>query len=176
MAVPLRIVFGGREYQFAAVEDTNRDGLADTATVDYDGSRYQLTDLDGDGIPDIIRVIRSDGSRVLLAHDPVQNCYRQLSDSAAPDDSIEEDASHWFAQATHYTCGPAAITMVLADMFDVRVDNEDAVWSRALRMGAITREGMRPRDIERVLDAYGCLLYTSPSPRDATLSRMPSSA
>ena len=23
---------------------------------------------------------------------------------------------------------------------------------------------------------YGCLLYTSPSPRDATLSRMPSSA
>ena len=24
--------------------------------------------------------------------------------------------------------------------------------------------------------AYGCLLYTSPSPRDATLSRMPSSA
>ena len=34
---------------------------------------------------------------------------------------------------------------------------------------------------QKVLDAavakaYGCLLYTSPSPRDATLSRMPSSA
>ena len=26
------------------------------------------------------------------------------------------------------------------------------------------------------LDTYTCLLYTSPSPRDATLSRMPSSA
>ena len=26
------------------------------------------------------------------------------------------------------------------------------------------------------IDIYGCLLYTSPSPRDATLSRMPSSA
>ena len=26
------------------------------------------------------------------------------------------------------------------------------------------------------VDAYSCLLYTSPSPRDATLSRMPSSA
>ena len=25
-------------------------------------------------------------------------------------------------------------------------------------------------------DIYSCLLYTSPSPRDATLSRMPSSA
>ena len=27
-----------------------------------------------------------------------------------------------------------------------------------------------------LLHEYGCLLYTSPSPRDATLSRMPSSA
>jgi len=27
-----------------------------------------------------------------------------------------------------------------------------------------------------VTDVNGCLLYTSPSPRDATLSRMPSSA
>ena len=27
-----------------------------------------------------------------------------------------------------------------------------------------------------VNEAYPCLLYTSPSPRDATLSRMPSSA
>ena len=26
------------------------------------------------------------------------------------------------------------------------------------------------------LETHGCLLYTSPSPRDATLSRMPSSA
>ena len=32
-------------------------------------------------------------------------------------------------------------------------------------------------NIEKVREAYsGCLLYTSPSPRDATLSRMPSSA
>ena len=29
---------------------------------------------------------------------------------------------------------------------------------------------------EGTVDAYDCLLYTSPSPRDATLSRMPSSA
>ena len=30
--------------------------------------------------------------------------------------------------------------------------------------------------ITYVLRAYGCLLYTSPSPRDGLLSRMPSSA
>ena len=38
-----------------------------------------------------------------------------------------------------------------------------------------------PQDSERIYthpttEAYICLLYTSPSPRDATLSRMPSSA
>ena len=31
-------------------------------------------------------------------------------------------------------------------------------------------------DIDAVADYMFCLLYTSPSPRDATLSRMPSSA
>ena len=37
----------------------------------------------------------------------------------------------------------------------------------------------RAREVERFLrvgDPESCLLYTSPSPRDATLSRMPSSA
>ena len=38
-----------------------------------------------------------------------------------------------------------------------------------------TRSGKIMRRILRAL-ASGCLLYTSPSPRDATLSRMPSSA
>ena len=32
------------------------------------------------------------------------------------------------------------------------------------------------RCISRLTDATGCLLYTSPSPRDGLLSRMPSSA
>ena len=37
----------------------------------------------------------------------------------------------------------------------------------------------RDKLFQRVIgspDPYACLLYTSPSPRDATLSRMPSSA
>ena len=32
------------------------------------------------------------------------------------------------------------------------------------------------KKLNALLDTYTCLLYTSPSPRDATLSRMPSSA
>ena len=35
---------------------------------------------------------------------------------------------------------------------------------------------MCPKTVERLYYAKACLLYTSPSPRDATLSRMPSSA
>ena len=37
-------------------------------------------------------------------------------------------------------------------------------------------EGEKGRFFERILNPKNCLLYTSPSPRDATLSRMPSSA
>ena len=33
-----------------------------------------------------------------------------------------------------------------------------------------------PQMVKIEIGAYGCLLYTSPSPRDGLLSRMPSSA
>ena len=36
--------------------------------------------------------------------------------------------------------------------------------------------GSTAMDLRRFSDVISCLLYTSPSPRDATLSRMPSSA
>ena len=39
---------------------------------------------------------------------------------------------------------------------------------------ALVKDGVKISTIEHLLSA--CLLYTSPSPRDATLSRMPSSA
>ena len=36
--------------------------------------------------------------------------------------------------------------------------------------------GMEIKDVSRVTQENNCLLYTSPSPRDPVLSRMPSSA
>ena len=45
---------------------------------------------------------------------------------------------------------------------------------RAERVGAAG--GARPKGKGKKGRGKGCLLYTSPSPRDATLSRMPSSA
>ena len=38
------------------------------------------------------------------------------------------------------------------------------------------RDGANMQNPELFIPTYPCLLYTSPSPRDATLSRMPSSA
>ena len=50
-------------------------------------------------------------------------------------------------------------------------------WAEALANAAI-RSGSRPDIVEKQTEDsdLACLLYTSPSPRDATLSRMPSSA
>ena len=54
----------------------------------------------------------------------------------------------------------------------------------AWRMNAVeNRATVKERNLDTLplpfgwfMVAYSCLLYTSPSPRDATLSRMPSSA
>lgn len=151
----LRIVLDGKLRELTASEDTSGDGRADTAVLELDGAVYRLTDVDGDGLPDVVRVVLADGSRQLLVLDDDTQRFRALSDSAAPDDSIEESASHWFAQATHFTCGPAAITMVLADLFDLHLPNENEVWQRAVDLDAISHEGMRPRELEAVLRSYG---------------------
>ena len=45
-----------------------------------------------------------------------------------------------------------------------------------LESGIETIVGRHEGGVAMMAEAYGCLLYTSPSPRDATLSRMPSSA
>lgn len=155
VSATLTIIIDGERRALRAVDDTTGDGVADTATIQLDGVMYRLTDLDGDGVPDVIRAMRPDGSRRLMMRDTETGRYVALSDSAAPDDSIDEGASHWFAQATPYTCGPAAITMVLADLFDMRVSDESAVWQRAVDLDAITGRGMRARDIEQVIRSYG---------------------
>ena len=43
-----------------------------------------------------------------------------------------------------------------------------------LKQSGVFRENQEVQ--ERVMDSNDCLLYTSPSPRDRSLSRMPSSA
>ena len=56
-----------------------------------------------------------------------------------------------------------------------RCDGSRTMVNPSIDAGGLSRDDFDDPDFE---EAYfgGCLLYTSPSPRDATLSRMPSSA
>ena len=54
-------------------------------------------------------------------------------------------------------------------------EERDAV-DRVLRSGIIAQGPEVAKFEEEFAEACGCLLYTSPSPRDLAVSRMPSSA
>ena len=65
------------------------------------------------------------------------------------------------------------------------VNLEDMIWAEKLSKANTSARGMLSQARRLATDSdstflkyldIGCLLYTSPSPRDATLSRMPSSA
>ena len=60
----------------------------------------------------------------------------------------------------------------------LRESTDDASWAAKVGFGNKWQHGVdNPDDTINTLEIlWSCLLYTSPSPRDATLSRMPSSA
>ena len=77
------------------------------------------------------------------------------------------------------------VNQIVEDTKSVKVDVADSddenvtieVRTSPDDMGrVIGKRGRVARAIRTVAQAAACLLYTSPSPRDATLSRMPSSA
>ena len=80
-----------------------------------------------------------------------------------PVDSDPQETSEWVEalEALSEVQGPKRAHYVLSQVLD-----------RARRLG-VTTHGL-PYSAYR--NTIPCLLYTSPSPRDATLSRMPSSA
>ena len=70
-------------------------------------------------------------------------------------------------------------------MTETRFNNLDFLRAFALLAGVLLHaltlylepiDGSEPRPLAAILYIWICLLYTSPSPRDGLLSRMPSSA
>ena len=66
---------------------------------------------------------------------------------------------------------PYAIEIYSAD-FDPDIDEDPMTWYAYI----YTRDGYCIHDTNKPYELKPCLLYTSPSPRDRTRSRMPSSA
>ena len=66
----------------------------------------------------------------------------------------------------------AAIRCAQLGLRTACIEKEPLLGGTCLRVGCIPSKALLESS-ERYVD---CLLYTSPSPRDATLSRMPSSA
>ena len=60
--------------------------------------------------------------------------------------------------------------------FHVYLNPERLIDEEAQRVHGISNKDLVDKPLYKGLSTKSCLLYTSPSPRDATLSRMPSSA
>ena len=111
--------------------------------------------------------------------------FRDPSDSELIDVSIGE-RSMFHQSFGYYAHGVAEETAALPDGWVdrlVRIQNENTGGGAGLCLEvhdlAVSKlVAGREKDVTfiRELIEHGCLLYTSPSPRDATLSRMPSSA
>ena len=74
-------------------------------------------------------------------------------------------------QTTKTCCRKAEVATMLRFAGGLHIVNGKIVVEAELDTGAAAR-----RLRTDVAEVYGCLLYTSPSPRDGLLSRMPSSA
>ena len=92
---------------------------------------------------------------------------------------VGADASHTVGKQTVVV--DAAGRYIVPGLCDAHMHVESGMitvteFARAVAVHGSTSLFIDPHEIANVLGVKGCLLYTSPSPRDATLSRMPSSA
>ena len=90
------------------------------------------------------------------------------------DHAIDRYVGVKFSTNGYYIDHAAAERMAASDLLDIQIslDGFDAATNDAVRGEGSWKQARTAMDNL----AKACLLYTSPSPRDATLSRMPSSA
>ena len=112
-------------------------------------------------------------TKIAPRHNGAQNVGQETSALRRPEDVRREDAYGWSPVALPRYNGAQAVggkrRMFLAAP---KIFGQRKRWSSRLRRG-IAASFVYPKTSERL--KY-CLLYTSPSPRDGLLSRMPSSA
>ena len=85
--------------------------------------------------------------------------------------TISVGGSNQFSVGSGGVCNPSFLSSIIADP-DGSVD----LFYNDSKKFETTSSGIQTTGTVNVNGAYTCLLYTSPSPRDRTRSRMPSSA
>ena len=108
-----------------------------------------------------------------------------LSSCAAPKKCCSQDFKKYFKFATFYAAANGGNSISDIDVFSVTNGLETVTvetpydYNLALGIRKIARFGYENRAntfYDGTEESWSCLLYTSPSPRDRTRSRMPSSA
>ena len=113
--------------------------------------------------------------------EPIANSIRDLGNRPS---AVQFSPAGDFVVVASINAGASALTNGNQDEIVVYSVNADGTLSAAPTAGATStlRDNAEGRNLPSAIgfqivgDNYVCLLYTSPSPRDATLSRMPSSA
>ena len=123
------------------------------ATTDFDSSK-QLSDEQLENLKKIVRLSPSSWGfqfyKIIVIED--KNMKEKLLPAAYNQSQIT-DCSHLFVFCSYKEVFESDIDQLISDMHDTRKNDAD-----------YDEEGIN------------CLLYTSPSPRDVSTSRMPSSA
>ena len=97
---------------------------------------------------------------------------------AIVDDQIDEAREQHFVVELRLisSMNPGSIDLTIQQSSLCRIIDDDSKWNNQYDSVSTLSIGIAAVRIGFELPSYTCLLYTSPSPRDATLSRMPSSA
>ena len=88
-------------------------------------------------------------------------------------DESGTEAAKWYRLAADQ--GHALAQIDLGNLYSIG-DSVDQDYTETIKWYRLAADQGHPEAQDRLGGLYNCLLYTSPSPRDATLSRMPSSA
>ena len=80
------------------------------------------------------------------------------------------------AHLGHYMHGSKIGVVVILEKENIELAKDICMHIAAMKPAALKSDDIPKEDLEKEREIYICLLYTSPSPRDRSLSRMPSSA
>ena len=118
-------------------------------------------------------------SVVLLGLTPGSSLYPSSESSGALRDMVQNHLTQMLALTAMEPPGhfdPEAIRNEKAKVLQAaKLANEEKAWECCVR-GQYSKGGGNEDPLLGYREEPGCLLYTSPSPRDGLLSRMPSSA